>query len=282
MFIDEASGVRATALHPVITDWKFCVDYADGSCPWSSRMFDDWHRNRLRLVGNRWPTIREKMEQFVHWFIYEVKPSDIVYAVRHMENPFGGTTGRDADVAGVNNLTTSAPINLTIHHLAQTIGHLPSFSDLERRLKDRPDIILADFAAHYGISPDVYLGDWLLDPRTRALRFRLAAAFNSWIRELHLMSTLIQECGLPIRHHFLLDAEWKQDFSCGNKVVELFIENSKYKNGASRGRKKEATDVNPLRDVIRFPIRARREAVTYNQAWLVDPEAIERLARQLS
>lgn len=255
------------------------------SAPDRDGMLAEWDQRRSEAVGKTpqglpiWPGVRAYMERFRHQFLYQVSPADVKWAAENTASPYEFTTASDS-MKEIENATSIAPLNLTLHTLLEEFKRVPLWEDFEWRIMSKPSIYLDYLQKHHKVTDAMIAGDWLKNKKMRAVRWRLAKLYCSWIREVHLMASLIHQYRLPIRHHFLMDAEWKQDFCCGDAVVELYVISKTYKS-EDEGRKTKAQELNTLRPVIVEGLPPRHSRATYNMPWLCFPSDISKLADRL-
>lgn len=270
----------------ISTDWKWMLDEAEKSGgPGVSKRLKAWDDRRTselsRFDPKLWPRLRNGMRSFSHRHLYSVTVAEIADAMARSEPPFGGTRKADRDAGRISDLTTPSPLNLMLHMLMEAMSAVPTWQDFEAHIKSQPDILLEWIAFQTKLPLELYMGEWLTHPVTRALRYRLAAAFNSFIRELHFMAVMRESHGVYLAHHFLLDAVWKIDFLYGSVAVELFVRNDDLKADSHTGRKVKCYEANPARDVIVIGIDVRQDKSTYNMPWLVTNESAASTARRL-
>lgn len=245
------------------------------------RVVAEWNKRRGSVHKDRWPTILAGMTSFVHRRMYTVKLREIDDVLRDTEKPFGGTDGRDSQHGFLHNATTPSPINLILHALMERLNRIPTWQEFEAYLRQYPLVLVSSIAAYTGLPLEKFVGDWLEFDIGRALRFRLATAYNSFVRELHLRAALAERHGVFLCHHFLLDAEFKIDFTFRDIAIELYLVNENFKDDADSGRKLRCFDVNPGRDVEVVSFRLRRDARLYDKPWLIGDSDIERTADRL-
>lgn len=245
------------------------------------RVISSWDKRRSSSLKERWPRILSGMRSFVHQRMYSVTLEEIDEVLLKTERPFGGTDGKDGKHGFLHNATTPSPINLVLHSLMEKLGRIPLWQDFEAYLRQHPLVLLSSIAAYTGLPLEKFLGDWLDFDIGRALRYRLATAYNSFIRELHLRAALAERHGVFLGHHFLLDAEFKIDFTYGDIALELYLVNENFKDDAENGRKLRCFDVNPGRDVEVVSFKMRRDAKLYDKPWLIEDGDIERTADNL-
>jgi hypothetical protein len=241
----------------------------------------EWDKRRGSSLKERWPLILARMKSFVHCRMYAVTVAEIDEVLQKTERPFGGTDGNDSKHGFLHNATSPSPINLILHSLMERMGRIPLWQDFEAYIRQYPLVLLSSIAVYTGLPLEKFLGDWLDFDIGRALRFRLATAYNSFIRELHLRAALAERHEVFLCHHFLLDAEFKIDFTYGDVAIELFLVNENFKDDADSGRKRRCFDVNPGRDVEVVAFKKRSDAKLYDKPWLVEDIDIERTADNL-
>lgn len=265
----------------VSTDWEWMIDQAAAGGHDVKKSLADWNYGRtLKLGAKRWQKLLEEMKGFVHKRLYTVTPEEVFLAIKNTEPPFGGTRGQDQKAGDVSNATSAAPFNLMLHKLLETLDRVPTWQDFEAYHKRHPSVYLQDIAYHAGVDVEILMGDWLAHPVGRAVRYRLATSYNSFIRELHFRAAMEKEHGVFLTHHFLLDALWKIDFLYDKTAIELYLENSTYK-GEDGGRKIRCVDLNPRRDILLVTFGIRRDASTYDRPWLLEDATISSAARRL-
>ena len=242
--------------------------------PSDQSLFTDW--NWMIEQGH----IRSCMEKFKHSHLYRVTPSEVVNSINRSGFALGGTRKDDSGFAGINNASSPAPFTLMLHNLLEAKKRVPLWEDFRNRIISKPEIYLDFVCLNEKVNLSDFNGDWLDNPAARAVRYRLATAYNSWIRELHLFATLRHDYNLPVRHHFMLDILWKQDIVCENKVIELYVD-SPYKTSYS-GRKIKASEASPLRTIIPHGMKVRNDRSSYNKPWLVRNDDIVVIAGKLS
>ncbi|MCV9963646.1 hypothetical protein OIU34_17235 [Pararhizobium sp. BT-229] len=274
---------RRKASEPVVTstgwDWMLREAAVGGSDV--EKVIAAWNRRREASLKDRWPLILSRMKSFVHRRMYTVTLSEIDDVLLGTDKPFGGTDGRDSKHGFLHNATTPSPINLILHSLMERLGRIPFWQDFEAYLRQHPLVLLSSIAAYTGLPLEKFQGDWLDFDIGRALRFRLATAYNSFIRELHLRAALAERHGVFIYHHFLLDAEFKIDFTFRDIAIELYLVNENFKDDNDSGRKLRCFDVNPGRDVEVVSFKLRHDAKLYDKPWLIEDSDIERTADNL-
>lgn len=267
------------------TNWDWMMAEAEKSGRGSVQdRLDSWNEHRdfslSKLDASLWPRIHKGMKKFVHRKLFSVTVAEIMETLSRSEAPFGGTRKLDREGGNLHNLTTPAPINLMLHSLVESTGRVPTWQDFETSLKERPETMLSWIAFQTEKSLDLFLGGWLTDPVTRALRYRLAAAYNSFIREIHFMAMMREMHDIHLAHHFLLDALWKIDFLYGGVAIELYVNNDDLKS-ETEGRKIRCHEANPGRDVLVLAFEVRQDGSTYNMPWLVTEDCARDTARRL-
>jgi hypothetical protein len=272
---------RGQDVEPIIsTDWDWMLsEAAIGGCNVQNRL-KEWEKRRRAITPGEWPNLRETMGSFVHRRLFTVTLAEIEDVIDRTCPPLGGTRGVDREFAGIHDSTSPAPLNLTLNGLLERSGIMPTFQDLEARIRSRPGILLDFISRKTGIPLEKFHGDWLKFDAGRALRYRLGTAYNSFIREVHVRSSLAERHGVFLSHHFLLDAEFKIDFSYGDIAIELYLKNSRYKD-EDEGRKERCFDVNPGRDVEVVSFDVRRSRKEYDTPWLITDADILRTAERL-
>lgn len=279
---------RRRADDPIVTstgwDWMLREAAVGGSNV--EKVISDWNRRRASSLKDRWPLIHSGMKSFVHRRLYTVTRLEIDEVLRNTDKPFGGTDGRDREFGFLRDATTPSPINLILHSLMERLGRLPTWQDFEAYLRQYPLVLLTYIADFTGVPLERFFGNWLDFDIGRALRFRLATAYNSFIRELHFRASMAERHRVFLCHHFLLDAEFKIDFTFHDTAIELYLENETYKDVADigskgHGRKLRCFDVNPGRDVEVVSFKLRQSSQEYDKPWLIDDAEIERTADNL-
>lgn len=245
------------------------------------RVIAEWDKRRGSLLKDRWPLIMSRMKSFVHSRMYTVTLAEIDEVLLKTAKPFGGTDGKDGKHGFLHNATTPTPINLVLHSLMERLGRIPFWQDFEAYIRQHPLVLLSSIATYTGLPLEKFLGDWLDFYIGRALRYRLATAYNSFIRELHLRAALAERHGVFLCHHFLLDAEFKIDFTYADIAIELYLVNENFKDDGDSGRKLRCFDVNPGRDVEVVSFKMRRDGNQYDKPWLIEDSDIERTADNL-
>ena len=263
------------------TDWAWMLRQAARAGKDVDATLVEWNRARSGILGpTAWRRIRGRMEQFVHRRLYTVTLAEIEDALGRTDPPFGGTTKDDRKAGNMGNQTSPAPLNLILHSLMEKLDRVPLWQDFEAYLRANPSMFLV-YTAHAQSRPlEELTGDWLGFPLGRALRFRLATAYNSFIRELHLRAAMDEVHGLWLTHHFMLDAVWKVDFLHGDTGIEIYLD-SGYKDEEGEGRKRTCFSMNPDRNVLKVLLKTRHDAGSYDRPWLVDDSSISDTARRL-
>jgi hypothetical protein len=123
--------------------------------------------------------------------------------------------------------------SFVLHDLLERMGRVPTWPEARSFLFGEARGRIVDEFVRYYTAQGVYADDReLLD---NALLWRLGVAYYSWVREIDLLVRLRQVEGLPVRYHALADIELKCDMWCGNALIEIYIENERYRaEGAGR------------------------------------------------
>jgi hypothetical protein len=284
----KAFQPRRGTCEPVITqtDWDWMLREAAIGGSDVSKVLSNWRRRRAATLKNRWGLIHSGMMSFVHRRMYTVTLTEIDEVIKKTQKPFGGTDRRDREHGFLHDATTPSPINLILHSLMERIGRIPLWQDFEAYLRSHPMILISYIADFTGLPLETFSGDWLSFKVGRALRFRLATAYNSFIRELHFRACLAERHGVFLCHHFLLDAEFKIDFTYRDTAIELYLASKSYKdtisNGSKgQGRKVRCFDINPGRDVEVVSFELRQSSSEYDKPWLITDIDIARTADNL-
>jgi hypothetical protein len=271
----------------VFTDWNWMRSEAakGGGKADVDKVLLDWSANRAAQLEpfdpKLWTSIRKGMEGFVHDRLYRVTLSEIDDTLASTEPPLAGIGKTESRAFGVNDITSPSPFNLMLHRLLETRDAVPTWQDFERLHRDRPQVFLNWVTWATGHDASVLEEDWRKTALGRAVRYRLATAYNSFIRELHFMTAMRERHGIHLSHHFLLDALWKIDFLHGDTAIELFVNNKDLKTEYGEGRKTACRTANPARNVVQIAIDVRQEEATYNMPWLVGETVTEDLAARL-
>ncbi|MBF6173674.1 hypothetical protein [Nocardia blacklockiae] len=112
-----------------------------------------------------------------------------------------------------------------------------------------------------------------------ALRWRIGTAYYSFLREIYTVSKL-RRLGLEAFAHPLADALFRTDMWCNDTVVEIYIENPRYRR-EKQGRKHRAQQI--LGDQNRFDFVTLQMAkpTKYGSVELPTDEEIDRCARAI-
>nr|WP_250807849.1 hypothetical protein [Neorhizobium tomejilense] len=274
----------------IVTDWNWMLDQAArGGGEDVQAKLKRWDEGRRRLHGNRvWDKIVTAMRQFEHRHLYTLKEADIGDVMARTHSSFGGVTGDDSEKGGIDKATSPAPYVLMLHNLLETKGTIPTWQDFQEYHWKNPGVYLRFIADFVRLPVGMFIdSDWLTHPVARAIRYRLGSAYNSFIRELHLMCVLRERYGILLTHHFLLDALWKIDFLHNNTALEVFLENPRWKvknpEAAERERAKKTLchKTNPARDVLMVTFAKRSDSKSYDFPWLFTDAEIAEVARRL-
>jgi len=112
-----------------------------------------------------------------------------------------------------------------------------------------------------------------------ALRWRVGCGYYSFLRELHLYTSLRVRHGLPMRYHVFADAQLRVDMWCGPTLVSVYVENARFRAG-EEGRKRLLRRVCGGGGFRFCEVRLPR-AVVFGRPHLVPEAEIARVAREL-
>lgn len=212
--------------------------------------------------------------------LYQLSVADVLKVAETTEHALGDLSKAETERPEnkfAADVTPAYPVILLLHDLMESLGRVPSWSDFERYLFDHQDMCLRFFMEAGGIPSLQSLPKMWAGSKMRAVRWRMANFYYSFLKEVHIIVSLRRLHGLDALYHPLLDVEWKADFVCGDIRVELYFSNAKYK-AATSGRKTACQKLNPGLPVIpKLVERTDR----FGECWLYKDEVIAELARDI-
>jgi hypothetical protein len=174
--------------------------------------------------------------------LYELRPLQIEAICRTSEHPLGDISKNVAmAVRPVVDWRPDFAFTHVMHLALEGIGSLPTFQDFARFCRDDPAGHAAlgaparqirELAARQGYSPG---------HASQAVRWRIGVAYYSFAREIYTIAVL-RAAGLDVRAHPLADALFRVDAWTGRTVLNLYIRNARFRDGA-RGRKPRTADI---------------------------------------
>lgn len=251
-------------------------------------VLDAWEQKRRALYPDEWPAVRKAFEASVQTVLYRLKREHVKQACVHTGHALGDVRAYEAGLrenAFAENTSPAYPVMMLLYDLMERNGAIPLWEDVEEHLFANQHLCLAYFYRAGGLTPPASIEEMWVGGKHRAIRYRLANLYNSFIREVDTIVYLREEHGLDVRCHPLLDAEWKADAVCGRIRIELFVVNSKFKKLSTEqlrqkmeGRKKECQAVNPGLPVAIAPMEPSDK---WGCVWLFTEKALEKLAADI-
>lgn len=241
-----------------------------------------WRRRRKRIAPAEWNPVLRMFQQSRQTALYRIQPGDVYQIAKGPEEDHAlglvkASEARKFENKFAANVSPAYAVVLLLHDLLEEMGRVPKWSDFERFLYDHQELCLRYFLEAGQIPPIPSLAELWSHPKMRAVRWRIGNFFYSFLKEIHIISSLRHTHGLDVRYHPLLDAEWKADFVCGDVRGELFYSNATYK-AATSGRKSPCQRLNPGLPVIPMLVDIPDG---FGNCWLYEDDVIADLAHRI-
>jgi hypothetical protein len=243
-------------------------------------VLNDWRRRRKNVSSREWNPVLLAFQASRQTVLYTLSAADIVHVARTTEHALGDVQSWEKDLDDnmfAEKLSPTYAVVMLLHDLLESIGRVPTWGDFEDFLFDRQDLCLQYFMRAGQIPALASRSQMWAHPRMRAVRWRMANFYYSFLKEIHIIVSLRRTHGLDVRYHPLLDAEWKADFVCGDVRGELFFSNRKYR-AATSGRKTPCGKLNPGLPVVTMLVEKRSK---YGECWLYKDAVIAELAQKV-
>ncbi|MNU30487.1 hypothetical protein D3C71_189870 [compost metagenome] len=247
-----------------------------------------WEKKRSDRYPDVWGAVRKAFEASVQTILYRLTLAHVRQASEFTEHALGDVTSAEAKLPGnvfAKDTSPAYPVIMLLYDLMERNREIPLWQDVERYLFENQDMCLSYFYKAGGISPPGSIEELWTGGKHRAIRYRIACFYYSFIREIHTIVHLREKHGLDVRCHSLIDTEWKADAICGRVRIELYVVNSEFKKRneetvrlAVEGRKKECQEVNPGLPVVVVPMSPTDE---WGCVWLFSEEALSKLAADI-
>jgi hypothetical protein len=260
------------------TDWGWFESFVKTGGPQAAARMRRWNEKR---GGPRYREVKNFLASLQHDVLHRIPLSEIE-EVAHLrggeptKHALHDVFPEDGKYAGINNFSPPFAIEYLLHDCLETLGRVPRWKDFRNYiLKDKRERYYEPFLKTYNLTrggPGTALGD----PHMKALHWRIGTAFYSFLREIHLLTSLRESFGLDVRYHVLADVEFKADLVAGETLVALYVP-SEYRDGYS-GRKTSITEANPARKTIELRVEVRRD---YGKPWVVYPQSLQEIAAKL-
>lgn len=273
---------------PVVSDFAFAISKAMEAGNVEA-VLGAWEAKRRRLYPGEWPAVRKAFEASVQTVLYRLKRDHVKQACLHTSHALGDVRASEARLrenAFAEDTSPAYPVMMLLYDLMERNAAIPLWQDVEKYLFENQEVCLAYFYEAGGLAPPASVDDMWVGSRYRAIRYRIANLYNSFIREVDAIVYLREKHGLDVRCHSLLDTEWKSDAVCGLVRIELFVVNSKFKKLSTEelrqkmeGRKKECQAVNPGLPVAIAPMEPSDE---WGCVWLFTDKALDELAARIN
>jgi hypothetical protein len=259
----------------------FCEEIAKGA-PGMVRLLGDWLANRGSAEKN--PAIRRFVLGHEHRVIDTLTMADIKAATEwsRAEIPKRHALGESRGTAPhrwLDDFDTPWTFNYQFHGLLDKMKKIPTWEEYE-------NWFFSQGASTYYVPAVEALKRRHPSPNKAdftqflaCLRWRVGCAYYSFLREMHLYTTLRVVYGLPMRYHVLADSQMRIDMWCHNYLLAVCVENKDYR--AEQGGRKQR-----LEDIVRgtrfqvIPVTLGKPT-GFGRPHLVSPAEIKRVAEQI-
>jgi len=264
---------------PLFTDYWWAKEEA-AKAGNLDKILEDWRRRRKNVSKHEWNPVLRAFQSSRQTLLYQLDVDDVWRVAKSTEHALGEVKAAEArrpENLFAANLSPTYAVVMLLHDLMEALGRVPSWSDVERYLFDHQEVCLRYFLDAGGIPPLDCISSMWAHPKMRAVRWRMANFYYSFLKEIHIIVSLRRIYGLDARYHPLLDTEWKADFVCGPVRGELFYTNDTYK-AATSGRKTPCQIRNPGLPVVTMLVD---EPDGFGRCWLYKDNIIAKLAQEI-
>jgi hypothetical protein len=268
---------------PVFTDFNWALAKA-AEAGNVDRVLADWERRRRKKYPKEWEAVRRAFEASRQTVLYLLNLKHVDQAIRTTEHALGDVVAREAaghEYKFAKNASPGYPVIMLFHDLMEKIGRVPLWQDVERYLFERQELCLAYYYRAGRVDPPVSIEDLWVGGKKRAIRYRIACLYYSFLRDVHAIVALRERHGLDVRYHPLLDAEWKADALFGLVRIELYVINPEYKQQdeeRAAGRKAQCKMLNPGLPVLAEEMKPRR---VWGKCWVYNDASLAKLASKI-
>lgn len=240
-----------------VTDWAYFSKFVKSKGELGHRQYAAWTTRR----GAMSEAVRDEFRLFRHEYLYEISIRDIMSAVSKSDHSLGELKKSCEKYKKVEDWSPNVPFVYLFHVMLERFRKIPTWQDAWAFFEgELANYCWTPFCEHYHMDPAIRIeGVRKEDPLLiDAFQWRMGAAYYSFIREIHYIASIRQNHGIDLKYHFALDAEWRIDFIAGEVLIELFVENKRYKT-RDDGRKVRCWQMNPGYKVV---------DITINQEWI--------------
>lgn len=221
-------------------------------------------RRLFRWWENKFPEeMRRFVKEHVSRVLYDIFPENIIETSHKSQHALGNLR-KEQDIYETQNVKTDYALEYVFHGILEQCGLLPwqdyyaVFCDSNWRdvwYQPALDSVMT-------IRNDIQAAE-------AGLQWRIGNAWQSSIRELHLISSLYHRYGLPVKYHILADVLFRLDCWIGNRGIYLRVPN------AFENRKIQPEELFPYPFVI---FKAEIPHQGRGKIWFTEPEKIDEIA----
>lgn len=262
------------------TDWSWFESFVDDGGPAAAERLRRWNERRS---GPQWDGVKRFLKSLKHDVLHRLELAEIEEIVglrrgRPTTHALENLTVANRDFKDIADFSPPFAIEYLLHDCMETLGRVPRWTDVKRNLFiTHRERYIEPFLEKYDLvsgSPETTLGS----PYFATLQWRVGTAFYSFLREVHLLTSLRRKFALDVRYHVLADVEFKADLVAGDTLVALYLPNEKYRDDRS-GRKIKISEANPGRKTIEVRIETHG---SYTLPWMASQDSIMRLVQTLT
>lgn len=157
---------------------------------------------------------------FRHRALYDVTPNDVLTVIEESSHALG-LIPKEADIPTTRDAHIEYAIEYLFHGLLEHLGRVPTWDEFwydmrGPRSKWWFDLMLG-LCRERGIEEKAAL---------HGIQWRLGIAWQSSIREVHLISCLRHRHRVNVKYHILADVLFRTDGWLGNRLIYLRVPNS--------------------------------------------------------
>lgn len=220
--------------------------------------------------------------------IFEIDPEDI----RNLdtEHPLGNLHERFEDtVQIIRDWRPDFAFSHLFHFCAEDLGRIYSYQEFRDEWSkapsrepwlQKPVWDIRHQAENRLIRYKEYTNQAATAAVRSALRWRIGTAYYSFLREIYTVNKL-RQLGIDALAHPLADALFRTDMWSGNTIMEIYIENPRYRR-EGQGRKHRAEQILGDQNRFNFVTLQMAKPTKYGSVELPTDEEISRCARAIS
>jgi hypothetical protein len=225
-----------------VTHVSFQACYAElveNGGPAAQRVYRDWRRRMQACPA--YAEVVNFVEGFTHRFLFSVTEEMLCDARARSEHALGSLKREEAEDRRIEDFDTPFALQHLFHRFLEESSIIPTWQEWWAWLTTGAGkcYYVREVQRHFGWGQ---LQEEERQHLRESLQWRLGKFYYSAFREIELFTALRTQYRLPVKYHILADVLLRADLWMDKKVVSLFFENRRYREGTA-GRKHRAEEI---------------------------------------